>query len=100
MLGFALSWPLALALHSRAGTGRYSFYQSGTLLSAKQTSLGLTLLTAVGDFPGTTHQVVTIKAKHKSLVPGTQHWGYEVGTQSEDRIWGMEEVRASHLGSI
>lgn len=54
----------------------------------------------MGDFPDTTHQVVAIKAKHKSLVPGAQHLGYEVGTQSENRIWGMEEVRASHLGSI
>lgn len=98
MLGFALSWPLALALHSRAGTGL--LYQSGTPLSAKQTSLGLALLITVGDFPDTSHQVVTIKAKHKSLVPGAQHLRCEVGSQSEDKIWGMEEVRASHLGSI
>lgn len=69
MLGFALSWPLALALHSRA-----------VLVD-------------------TSHQVVTIKAKHKPLVPGAQHLGCEVGSQSEARLWGMEEVRASHLGS-
>lgn len=54
----------------------------------------------MGDFPDTSYQVVTIKAKHKSLVPDAQHLRCEVGSQSEDKIWGMEEVRASHLGSI